>query len=114
MASTTGDLHFIIQALLTEKCAHDDPDITPPPWQVEKEVVSLKGMTIGVLPHDGVVRPHPPIARALNTVAAVLEAKECSVRRRIINVRDSILHSKTGLHMGSAKPYPRFGHIGST
>jgi Asp-tRNA(Asn)/Glu-tRNA(Gln) amidotransferase A subunit family amidase len=113
MASTVGDLHFILQALLTEKCAHDDPDITPSPWQVEKEVVSLKGMTIGVLPHDGVVRPHPPIARALNTAGAVIVAKGGSVRCRNIDVRDIFLRSRTGLHMGSAKPYPRFRHIGS-
>ena len=113
MASTTGDLRFILQALLTEKCAHDDPDITPSPWQVEREVASLQGMTIGVLPHDGWVRPHPPIARALNTVAAVLEAKECSVKCRTINVRDLLLRSRIGLYMGSTEPYPRFGHIGS-
>ena len=113
MASTTGDLRFILQALLTEKCAHDDPDITPSPWQISKEAVSLKGMTIGVLPHDGLVRPHPPIARALNTVAAVLEAKECSVNCRSPNVRDPLLRSRIGLQMGSTKPYPRFGHIGS-
>ena len=96
-----------------EKCARDDPDITPSPWQVKREVASLKGMTIGVLPHDGLVRPHPPIARALNTVAAVLEVKECSVKCRTMNVRDPLLRSRTGLHMGSTKPYPRFGHIGS-
>jgi amidase len=80
MASSTEDLHFILRALLTEECIYDDPDMTPSPWQDEKEVVSLSGMTIGILPNDGVVRPHPPIARALNTVAAILEAKQCSVR----------------------------------
>ena len=80
MASTTGDLRFILQALLIEDCMHDDPDISPTPWQVEEEVVSLKGMTIGILPNDGVVRPHPPIARALNMVATVLEAKQSSVK----------------------------------
>ena len=80
MASNTGDLRFVLQALLTEDRIHDDPDISPTPWQVEEEVLSLKGMTIGILPDDGVVRPHPPIARALNMVVTVLEAKQCSVK----------------------------------
>ena len=91
MASNIADLRSTLQALLTEELIRDDPDISPSPWQVEKEVISLKGMTIGVLPDDGVVRPHPPIARALNTVATVLKAKECSVKCQVFNTRDSSL-----------------------
>lgn len=49
-----------------------DPKVVPIPWRT----VSLPGnLTIGVMRHDGIVRPHPPVLRALERVVHAVEKR---------------------------------------
>ena len=59
-----------VQPWLTE------PSVLPFPWRVDLTHRSpTKSLRIGVMWHDGVVRPHPPVTRALYEVVEKLKTK---------------------------------------
>lgn len=51
-----------------------DPLVSPIPWRKEKcSVPPGKKLRIGFVVDDGVVKPQPPIARAIRKVVALLQ-----------------------------------------
>ena len=53
-----------------------DPSLVPLPWRDEKvnhQDIGSRTLRIGVMWHDGVVKPHPPISRALKEVVDKLK-----------------------------------------
>lgn len=54
-----------------------DPKVVPMPWR-SSEMILPRKLSFGVIRHDGVVRPHPPMERAIETVikALIMEGHE--------------------------------------
>lgn len=74
----------MLQALASARPWDHDPDVFEMPWRSEQEVGSPSAesplrLSFGLMESDGVVNPHPPIARALRIVKAALEAKNHTV-----------------------------------
>ena len=54
-----------------------EPSVLPIPWREELTYTdSTKPLKIGVMWHDGVVKPHPPVTRALHEVLEKLKTKQ--------------------------------------
>ncbi|KAJ5986790.1 hypothetical protein N7451_011155 [Penicillium sp. IBT 35674x] len=74
----TRDLQSLsyITRLVTNARPWDlDPRCTPLPWHETKfEEIQTRPMVIGLIMDDGVVKVHPPIARALEELAAKLKS----------------------------------------
>lgn len=49
-----------------------DPIVTPLPWI---PYVLPKKLRIGIVRHNGIVRPHPPIVRVIDQTAELLKAQ---------------------------------------
>ncbi|KAG9724800.1 fatty-acid amide hydrolase, partial [Aureobasidium melanogenum] len=64
---------WLFQKALIDLNPHDiDTTLAPVPWRGELEVP--KDITVGIMMTDGVVKPHPPIIRALETAKSKLQA----------------------------------------
>ena len=83
LATSVAGLRLVFEGLLSMSPWFHDPMVHEIPWRhdKEKEVLDLikasgssKGkLAFGMLPHDGVVSPHPPVARAMKIVRKTLE-----------------------------------------
>lgn len=83
ISNSAGGLKLLTQAVLNRQPWFDDPMVVPIPWRdpIEQETLDLvrrsEGahgqMAFGVHFDDGNVRPHPPVARALEIIAATLK-----------------------------------------
>lgn len=74
MSRTIRGIGLFMEALLATKPWENDPSLHPIPWRAEDQWLESKlnpkkqdgrGLRIGILWDDGVVKPLPPIARAL-------------------------------------------------
>lgn len=64
-----------MEALLSSEPWLTDPGVLPIPWRKSLEIhSSVQKLSFAFMDFDGVVRPHPPIARALNMVKDALRA----------------------------------------
>lgn len=81
MSTSAEGIKVLMQAALSQKPWLHDPLAVPLPWrsEIEKEVEartdesSGQNLAFGILWDDGVVRPQPPVKRALKLVASILE-----------------------------------------
>ncbi|KAI0115731.1 amidase signature domain-containing protein [Nemania sp. FL0031] len=75
MAHSVATLQLVFRSLISTEPWLNDPYCLPIPWRSEKEYDSgrEKLPAFGFMPNDGLVSPHPPIARALNIVQKALE-----------------------------------------
>jgi len=71
MARTLADVEVYCRAVLGEQPWLHDPQCLPIPW---RDVELPENLRIGVLWHDGMVFPTPPVTRALETVVKRLQA----------------------------------------
>lgn len=78
LSTSFGGLHLFMKTLLDQKPWLTEPSLLPLPWNypptnslLTKPNGALK-LKIGVMWHDGVVKPHPPITRALREVVSSL------------------------------------------
>ncbi|PWY91342.1 amidase [Aspergillus sclerotioniger CBS 115572] len=79
MGHDVDDLAFMTRSLLSRSPWEDDPKVAPIPWtQAKFDDTLARGanqrLTFGVLRCDGVVQPHPPVARAIEEVVQALQA----------------------------------------
>lgn len=72
MSTSLGALRLITKSLLSTQPWLRDPEVVEIPWRPEQEIVA-KVLCFGVLDMDGMVAPHPPIARGLKIVIQALE-----------------------------------------
>jgi amidase len=63
---------MLIEAVHSKQHWLKDPSLLPIPFQVPD--ISQKKLRVGIMMHDGVVLPHPPVLRALNLAKEKLEA----------------------------------------
>ncbi|KAE9380775.1 putative general amidase GmdA [Stipitochalara longipes BDJ] len=81
LATSVGALKLVIKGLLTQQPWLHDPLVSEIPWRHEKEQEVLdivkagsgEQLVFAIMPDDGVVRPHPPVRRALDIVVKTIE-----------------------------------------
>lgn len=81
IAHTAGSLRLVIKALLSQQPWLHDPLVHEIPWRDEQEqqvldLIRSSGngqLAFGVLKHDGVVTPYPPVQRAVDIVVKTIE-----------------------------------------
>ncbi|KAH7071582.1 acetamidase [Paraphoma chrysanthemicola] len=80
LAHSMRDIELFFRAVSEQRPWTMDPDVIPSPWS---SLTSLGGagrkLRIGIVRRDGVIDPHPPIARLLDEVKTKLEGPGVSV-----------------------------------
>ncbi|KAF2003906.1 putative fatty-acid amide hydrolase [Amniculicola lignicola CBS 123094] len=78
LSTSLGGVKVFMKTLVDARPWVREPSLLPFAWKTESQLrvfgAGYKGIKIGVLWDDGVVRPHPPVTRALNTVVAKLKS----------------------------------------
>lgn len=72
MARSLADLTLFASTVVNSSPWLQDPKMLPIPWRT---IESKKRLKIGVLWHDGIVMPTPPVQRALRNTVEKLQAK---------------------------------------
>jgi amidase len=83
LSSSIGALKLLFKAILSQQPWSHDPLVPPMPWRdsivqdtlkliAESRSSTTSGLVFGVLRHDSIVRPTPPVARALDSVVEAL------------------------------------------
>lgn len=83
IAATAGSLKLLFKAVLSQQPWYHDPLVVELPWRDEieqgtlaliKESAASPGkLAFAIMRHDGVVRPHPPVARGVEIVVRTLK-----------------------------------------
>ena len=73
MSTSLEGIKIFMKTVIDSKPWLSEPALLPMPWTFTP-FASNKPLKIGVLWHDSVVTPHPPITRALNEVVSKLKA----------------------------------------
>jgi amidase len=73
IGSSAESLKYLFESLLSTKPWNYDPNVLPLPWRQPEDVNGV--LVFGLMEFDGIVKPHPPIARALRIVAQALKDK---------------------------------------
>ena len=76
LSTSLQGLKIFMKTIIDSEPWLEEPALIPMPWRTYT-VPTGRPLRIGVLWHDGVVRPHPPITRALRLVTDKL--KECNI-----------------------------------
>ncbi|KAK2596552.1 hypothetical protein N8I77_013437 [Diaporthe amygdali] len=71
LARSVEGLQIWMKTVLDQKPWDVDTSLTPVPWRSD---VNLGDFTVGVMWDDGIVKPHPPVLRALKTAVDKLKA----------------------------------------
>ncbi|KAJ5528133.1 hypothetical protein N7513_012292, partial [Penicillium frequentans] len=75
MASSLATTEYFMQSLLASKPWDIDPSAIPIPWRTELATPPTdRKLKIGVVIDDGVVKPQPPVTRAMNETIQALRA----------------------------------------
>ncbi|KAL1613130.1 hypothetical protein SLS60_001362 [Paraconiothyrium brasiliense] len=76
LSTSLAGVKVFMKTLIDAKPWIREPSLVPLPWKTESQFpISKDGnktFKVGVLTDDGVVRPHPPVLRALNSLAEKL------------------------------------------
>lgn len=83
LSPSAASLRLVIRSLLSQDPWLHDPFVHEIPWRDEQEKAVLdiieeskKGagqLVFGILDHDKVVTPHPPVKRAMDIVAKTIQ-----------------------------------------
>jgi amidase len=88
LSTTLSGLKLFMKTIIDAKPWLSEPALIPLPWNSSFQISPHQPLKIAILWHDSVVKPHPPITRALHTMASKL--------RNIPNV--SVVDWKPHLH----------------
>ncbi|KAF2021962.1 amidase [Aaosphaeria arxii CBS 175.79] len=76
LSTSLEGVKLIMQTVLDSQPWDIQPSLVPIPWRTESQLERLpsgeKCLKVGVMFDDGVVMPHPPVLRAIKTVADAL------------------------------------------
>lgn len=78
LSTSLDGLKIFMKAIIDSEPWLTEPALIPMPWR-SYSIPSHRPLKIGVLWHDGVVRPHPPITRALKLVVDRLKKQGIQV-----------------------------------
>ena len=73
MARSLSSIEHFMQSLLDSNPWNIDPGCIPIPWRKELAAKPTGKLRLGIVYDDGVVKPQPPIARAMREVAEKLK-----------------------------------------
>ena len=74
LAPSVSTLQLVVKSLLSREPWLHDPLVHDMPWRDDRTIISPnQKLSFAVLRHDGVASLHPPVRRALETVAQRLE-----------------------------------------
>lgn len=78
LSHSVASLKLVIQSLLSQQPWLHDPLCHEMPWRDDQEkqvrdLITTSGLVFGIIKHDGVAAPHPPVQRALDIVVRALE-----------------------------------------
>jgi Asp-tRNA(Asn)/Glu-tRNA(Gln) amidotransferase A subunit family amidase len=80
LSTSLEGVKLFTKTLIDAKPWIREPSLIPIPWRTEPQISTLpngnKKLKIAVLYDDGVVKPHPPVVRALQTIADKLKGVE--------------------------------------
>jgi amidase len=79
LSTSLEGIKMFMETIIGAKPWLRQPSLLPFPWKDEEELVVREGMgslKVAVLWDDGVVKPHPPVLRALRTVVEGLKGVE--------------------------------------
>ncbi|CAK4029048.1 related to vitamin D3 hydroxylase-associated [Lecanosticta acicola] len=81
LSQSLEGVKVFMKALIDQKPWLYEPSLLPFPWQASPDYTLLRRgadgrrkLRIGVLADDGIVRPHPPILRGINTLSQRLQS----------------------------------------
>jgi amidase len=76
LSTSLAGIKLFMRTLIDAQPWIRDPSLVPLPWKLTPQLPRLpdgsKKLTIGLLLDDGIVKPHPPILRALSSMAEKL------------------------------------------
>ncbi|KAF2031362.1 amidase [Setomelanomma holmii] len=78
LSTSLEGLEIFMKAIIDSEPWLTEPALIPMPWRTYS-VPHDRPLRIGVLWHDGIVRPHPPITRALRTITESLKKHNIEV-----------------------------------
>ncbi len=76
MSTSLEGLNLVMKTVLDAEPWFYEPGLSRIPWHIEKEQCTFNAtrkLKVAVMWHDGVVKPHPPVTRALHEVISKLE-----------------------------------------
>lgn len=73
LSTSLSGLQLFMKAIIDSQPWLTEPALIPMPWR-PYTIPQDRPLRIGILWHDGIVRPHPPITRALRTLSQHLQA----------------------------------------
>ncbi len=102
MARSLPNLTSLTKYVIDSQPWRLDPRCIPIPWREDEfQAIQSRPLVIGILFDDGVVRPHPPIERALREMEAKLLAAghevipwDPSGHQELIDIMVSILQPR--------------------
>ncbi|OJJ32066.1 hypothetical protein ASPWEDRAFT_175370 [Aspergillus wentii DTO 134E9] len=74
MSNNLSTIEYFMESLLDSSPWDIDPGCVPIPWRKELAAMPSKKLKLGIVYDDGVVKPQPPVTRALHDAAAKLKA----------------------------------------
>ncbi|KAF4550604.1 Amidase-like protein 9 [Elsinoe fawcettii] len=80
LSNSIEDLNLFMRVILDQHPWRDDPILMPVPWRQPNATINPR-LRIAIMEDDGMVRPHPPILRALNHAKQKLKAASIDVVR---------------------------------
>ncbi|RDW81689.1 putative acetamidase [Aspergillus mulundensis] len=87
MARSLPTIEYFMQSLLDSNPWNLDPGCIPIPWRREMAALPTKKLKLGIVYDDGVVRPQPPVMRAMREVA-----------KRLTDAGHEVVEWDTSLH----------------
>lgn len=73
LSTSLAGIKLFMSTVIAAKPWLSEPALVPLPWNSSFGISPHQPLRIGVLWHDNVVKPHPPITRALQSVVSKLE-----------------------------------------
>ncbi|KAI1455339.1 amidase [Annulohypoxylon moriforme] len=119
-------IHLVFESLLSVQPWLYDPYTLPIPYRCTSDYKScdMPHLNLGFMEHDGVVRPHPPIARALRMVKTALEREghnvipwrqlspdEATDIHTAISRGDGCMDVWENLHLSGEPPVPEIEYL---
>ncbi|KEQ93055.1 hypothetical protein AUEXF2481DRAFT_349578 [Aureobasidium subglaciale EXF-2481] len=110
MARSLSSLTLVTKLVIEAEPWTSDSQVPPMPWKSAVfENYSTKQLVIGIMPDDGVVRVHPPIARVFRETVAKLQTAgheivewDTSLNRECISIMDEYYTADGGEDIRSA------------
>ena len=82
MGTSLPSIRYLFKAMLSAEPWLRDPEALPIPWRDELASLAQNAkLSFGILEHDGMSGPHPPISRALRIVANAVRSVGHTVSR---------------------------------